>query len=105
MSSSSEAVEKGQAGSLNVIYSEMNEVDRGFAIETCTTVMRNQEKLEHVTYYKDAARLIKEELDKSKGGMWNVIVGKSFGSFVTHETKTIIMFYLGNIGFLLWRHG
>lgn len=47
-------------------------------------------------------------------------MGKSFGSFVTHETKTyviisglhvvnivfrILYFFLGNIAFLVWRHG
>jgi dynein light chain LC8-type len=92
-------------GPVEVMYSEMNMTDQGFAIETCTTMVRNQEKVEQVTYYKDVAKSIKDEFDKQKGGTWNVVVGRSFGSFVTHETKTIVYFYLGNVGFLIWRHG
>ena len=58
-----------------------------------------------VVYQKDLAQSIKLELDKQKGGIWNVIVGKSFGSFVTHETKTISYFCIGSLSFLVWRHG
>ena len=58
-----------------------------------------------VVYQKDLAQSIKLELDKQKGGIWNVIVGKSFGSFVTHETKTISYFCIGPLSFLVWRHG
>ena len=58
-----------------------------------------------VVYQKDLAQSIKQELDKQKGGVWNVIVGKSFGSFVTHETKTISYFCIGSLSFLVWRHG
>jgi len=101
--SSSEAVDT--VGALSVMYSEMNETDQGFAIDTCTTVLKNQEKVESVTYHKDTAKMIKEEFDKQKGGTWNVVVGRSFGFFGSHETKSIIYFYLGNIGFLIWRHG
>ena len=58
-----------------------------------------------VSYYKDAAENIKVELENKKTGKWNVVVGKSFGAFVTHETKTMVYFYIGSVGFLCWRHG
>ena len=92
-------------GALKVMYSEMSDADEAQTIEICMNVMRNTEKNEKVTYYKDIAQTIKEDMDKEKGGMWNVVIGRSFGSFVTHETKTIVYFYLGNVGFFVWRHG
>ena len=36
---------------------------------------------------------------------WHVIVGRNFGSYVTHETKHFIYFYLGQIAILLFKSG
>jgi dynein light chain LC8-type len=92
-------------GKVQVNYCEMLEAEQAFAIEIATNALKTQEKSEKTLYHKDIAKIVKEEFDTTKGGTWNVIVGRSFGSFVTHETKTMIYFYIGNIGFLIWRHG
>ena len=98
------SAEEGQ-GKVQVVYSEMSEVDQASAVEIALNSLKLQEKGEQITYQKDLAYHIKQELDKAKGGTWNVIVGKSFGSFVTHETKTISYFTIGSNSFLIWRHG
>ena len=36
---------------------------------------------------------------------WHCIVGRNFGSYVTHETKHFIYFYLGQIAVLLFKSG
>ena len=61
-------------------------------------------------YYKDMAQYIKKELeeklaDSKFNDSWHVIVGTNFGSFVTYEHKSIILFWLEHIGFLLFKHG
>ncbi len=38
-------------------------------------------------YYTDVAKLIKEEFDENFKGKWHIIVGQSFGSFVTYEME------------------
>jgi hypothetical protein len=70
-----------------------------------TNSLRAQEKGEQAKFHKNIAQIVKQELDSQKGfvigsfpllhfvltshsGTWHVIVGRSFGSFVTHETKT-----------------
>jgi dynein light chain LC8-type len=88
-----------------VNYTEITEADQAFAIEIATAAMKLQEKSERPIYHKDIAQTVKEQLDTQKGGTWNVIVGTSFGSFVTHETKTISHFFVGHVAFLVWRHG
>lgn len=35
----------------------------------------------------------------------HVIVGRNFGSYVTHETKHFIYFYLGQVAILLFKSG
>jgi hypothetical protein len=35
----------------------------------------------------------------------HVIVGRNFGSYVTHETKHFIYFYLGQVAVLLFKSG
>ncbi|VDO93162.1 unnamed protein product, partial [Heligmosomoides polygyrus] len=46
---------------------------------------------------KDIAAYIKKEFDKKYNPTWHCIVGRNFGSYVTHETKHFIYFYLGQI--------
>lgn len=59
--------------------------------------------LDKFTVEKDIAAEIKKECDKKFGPTWHVVVGKNFGSYVTHETKHFIYFYISNIAFLIWK--
>lgn len=49
------------------------------------------------------ATLVKHEFMKKYKGVWHCIVGKNFGSFVTHETKGYIYIMLGEMAVLLWK--
>lgn len=54
--------------------------------------------------YQDIAAFVKQEFDKRFGTTWHVIVGRNFGSYVTHETRHFIYFYLGQIAFLIFKY-
>merc|ERR1712222_76919 len=54
---------------------------------------------------KDIAAFIKKEFDKKYNPTWHAIVGRNFGSYVTHETKHFIYFYLGQVAILLFKSG
>jgi len=43
--------------------------------------------LEKYNIEKDIAAFIKREFDKKHNPTWHCIVGRNFGSYVTHETK------------------
>ena len=45
---------------------------------------------------QDAAKNVKSEFDKKWTPYWHVIIGRNFGSFVTHETRMFIYFYYGS---------
>ena len=47
---------------------------------------------------KDVAAFIKKEFDKKYNPTWHV-------SYVTHETKHFIYFYLGQVAILLFKSG
>ena len=51
------------------------------------------------------AAFIKKEFDKKYNPTWHCIVGRNFGSYVTHETKHFIYFYLGQVAILLFKSG
>jgi len=55
--------------------------------------------------YQDVAAYIKKEFDRKYNPTWHVIVGRNFGSYVTHETKHFIYFYLGQVAVLLFKSG
>ena len=54
---------------------------------------------------KDIACYIKKEFDRKHNPTQHCVVGRNFGSYVTHETKHFIYFYLGQIAVLLFKSG
>jgi len=97
--------ENAQSSLPRINYSEMNENDQSSAVEITLNAIKAQEKSDRPMYHKDLAQTIKQQLDLARGGTWHVIVGSSFGCFVSHETKSMLHFFIGNLAFLVWRHG
>lgn len=62
-----------------------------------------QEAMGKFSIEKDIAQHIKRTFDERKGPTWHCIVGRNFGSYVTHETKHFIYFYLGHCAILLFK--
>eukprot|EP00057_Strongylocentrotus_purpuratus_P020114 XP_011674588.1 PREDICTED: dynein light chain 1, cytoplasmic-like [Strongylocentrotus purpuratus] len=54
---------------------------------------------------KDVAAAIKKKFDDEHQPTWHCIVGRNFGSYVTHESKHFIYFYIGQKAFLLFKSG
>ncbi|XP_062207490.1 uncharacterized protein LOC133909184 [Phragmites australis] len=54
---------------------------------------------------KDIAEYIKKEFDKNYGPTWHCIVGRNFGSYVTHETNYFVYFYIDSKAVLLFKSG
>ena len=46
---------------------------------------------------------MKKELDTKYNPKWHVVVGREFGSYVTHEVKDFSYFFVGELAFLVWR--
>merc|ERR1712227_1138275 len=70
---------------------DMSEDMQTDAVECAT------QALEKYNIEKDIAAYIKKEFDKKYSPTWHCIVGRNFGSYVTHETKHFIYFYLGQV--------
>ncbi|GFZ05708.1 dynein light chain type 1 family protein [Actinidia rufa] len=49
------------------------------------------------------ARSLKKEFDTWYGPAWHCVVGKSFGSFVTHSPGGFVYFSLDSLSFLLFK--
>jgi dynein light chain LC8-type len=54
---------------------------------------------------KDIASFIRREFENKYNPTWHCIVGRNFGSFITHETKHFIYFYTGQVAILLFKAG
>lgn len=54
---------------------------------------------------KDIAMYVKTALDKHYNPTWHCIVGRNFGSYVTHETGNFLYFYLDKMAFLVFKSG
>ncbi|URE22426.1 Acyl-CoA dehydrogenase, C-terminal domain [Musa troglodytarum] len=67
---------------------DMSEKMRNDAID-CARAAFEKHRLE-----KEIAEYIKKEFDKKYGQTWHCIVGRNFGSYVTHETNHFLYFYV-----------
>ena len=61
--------------------------------------------LERFKLERDMAQFLKEEFDERFQPTWHCIVGRHFGSFVTHEGLGFIYFYIDKTAILLFRSG
>uniref|UniRef100_A0A914LJ02 Dynein light chain n=1 Tax=Meloidogyne incognita TaxID=6306 RepID=A0A914LJ02_MELIC len=90
---------------------DMTEEMQTEAIDCATQALESNEKkfFEILNFRynieKDIAAYIKKEFDKKFNPTWHCIVGRNFGSYVTHETKHFIYFYLGQVAILLFKSG
>lgn len=55
------------------------------------------------TLEREIAGVVKKELDIKHGSTWHVIVGRSFGSYVTHEKGHFMYYYVGPLAFLVFK--
>ncbi|WOL11813.1 dynein light chain 1, cytoplasmic-like [Canna indica] len=78
---------------------DMNEKMRSDAID-CARTAFEKHKVE-----KEIAEYIKKEFDKKYGQTWHCIVGRDFGSYVTHETNHFVYFYVDKKAVLLFKSG
>lgn len=53
--------------------------------------------------FKDIAACIKKDFDKRYGPTWHCITGNAFGTFVTHEERNFIYFFLDDLAVLLFK--
>ena len=54
--------------------------------------------------HKERAQTMKKAMDKAHGpGKWHVVVGLSFGSYVTHQTGAFAFFSIDGISFLVFK--
>ena len=86
---SEEKKEELNVGRVRIVYKDVPESLEEFAINSATGAIKAFYKGEK-GYYKDVAETVKAEFDQAYPGTWHVIVGKSFGSFVTHEVRRYI---------------
>ena len=67
---------------------DMSEEMQQDAVDCATQAM------EKYNIEKDIAAYIKREFDKKYNPTWHCVVGRNFGSYVTHETKVKILLLL-----------
>ncbi|EAN33478.1 Dynein light chain 1 [Theileria parva strain Muguga] len=78
---------------------DMDETTKTFALKVAVDAITKFE------VEKDIAGHIKKEFDKTYEPTWHCIVGKNFGSYVTHEKQCFIYFYLGKMAILIFKNG
>ena len=50
------------------------------------------------------AENIKTHFDKKWSPHWHVVIGRTFGSFCTHETHKFVFFYIDAMAFMIFKN-
>ncbi|XP_012861959.1 dynein light chain 1, cytoplasmic-like [Echinops telfairi] len=87
------------SNAVSMRHVDMSEEMKQYAVDVTSRA------LDEFVSEKDIAMYIKREFDNRYGPAWHCIVGRNFGSFVTHEPEHFIYFYLGYMAILLFKSG
>jgi len=80
-------------------HSDMNEEMRTEAMELCVTACEK-----FASNNENAAKMIKDTMDKKFGASWHAVVGEGYGFEITHEVKNLLyMFFGGNMAIIVWK--
>jgi len=83
-----------------VVQNYMNEEMRQECVDMiCTAVER------YASNYEQAARMVKEQMDKKYNENWIVIIGQGFSFEVTHEVKHVLWMYNCDTAILCFKAG
>mmetsp|Transcript_3753 Transcript_3753/g.10359 ORF Transcript_3753/g.10359 Transcript_3753/m.10359 type:complete len:96 (-) Transcript_3753:62-349(-) len=93
------AEKEEKQGAFSIRAADMSEAMQNDAIDTAREAFK-QCKVE-----KEIAEHIKKTFDQKYHPNWHCVVGKSFGSFCTHESGYFIYFYHNNVAVLLFKSG
>ncbi|TYZ65017.1 hypothetical protein PybrP1_002332 [[Pythium] brassicae (nom. inval.)] len=83
-------------GALRVVYLDASKELEELVVASATSALKALYKGEK-SHFTEVAQQIKKDVEELEAGAWHVVVGKSFGS--------MLYFFLGQIGFLVYRHG
>ena len=83
----------------------MSEEMQQYAVDCAKQALEKYNNGEDFDDVADIANFIGKEFDKKYNPTWHCIVGRNFGSYVTHETRHFIYFYLGQVAILLFKSG
>ncbi|XP_056122589.1 dynein, axonemal, light chain 4a isoform X1 [Rhinichthys klamathensis goyatoka] len=83
-------------------HTDMAEEMRVETMELCVTACEKFASNNEVS--RNAAKMIKESMDKKFGSSWHVVIGEGFGFEVTHEVKNLLyMFFGGSLAVCVWK--
>ncbi|KAG5179528.1 dynein light chain type 1-domain-containing protein [Tribonema minus] len=77
--------------------------------DMCQFALKTSEEAFHLTINKGQvftaiASYIRRTFEKTYGRGWNVVVGRAFGAYVTHEIKTYMYFtVIPGVYVLIWK--
>ena len=72
-----------------------------FSVDTATQALEECEDWEKQG--ESVVEAVKKKFDAQWGPHWHVIIGKNFGSFVTHETERFLYFYVGDKAVMVFK--
>eukprot|EP00045_Choanoeca_perplexa_P022085 m.8298 g.8298 ORF g.8298 m.8298 type:complete len:107 (-) comp9141_c0_seq1:69-389(-) len=82
-----------------VVKSDLNEEMLAECTETAQTAIEK-----HAGNNEEAAKMLKQVMDKKFGGPWNVVLGEAFGFEITQQEGNMLYMYFGGAtAVLVWK--
>lgn len=87
----------------SLLSPNINNNEHQQVLDNTNTNANNNTNMGTVT--DEMVKKIKNHMDSKWSPTWHVVIGRNFGSLVTHETKSFIYFYYENQAVMMFKAG
>ena len=88
---------------IEVIIAEMNPDMLSYCQDKISNIYDKYLNIEGEPYYEEAAKILKNEMERDNGPTWICMIGKNFSFNIKSQKEACLYCYLGKFGILLYK--
>ena len=88
---------------IEVIISEMNPDMLSYCQDKISNIYDKYLNIEGEPNYEEAAKILKNEMERDNGPTWICMIGKNFSFNIKSQKEACLYCYLGKFGILLYK--
>ena len=88
---------------IEVIISEMNPDMLSYCQDKISNIYDKYLNIEREPNYEEAAKILKNEMERDNGPTWICMIGKNFSFNIKSQKEACLYCYLGKFGILLYK--
>lgn len=88
----------------DIQYSNLTKENLEYIVKVSKEAIKSNSE-NSINNYIKIAKFVKTEVELEKKGVWNVIVGSDYGSYISYDKCYLVFFRIREVYFLVFRFG